>query len=168
MTPYTRRLLTIVGAFVVAALFQMTAASNLLVFGAQVDLPLCAAIVGSMLCDVNTASAVGFASGVLTASLAAPPVSGFGSIVVSRTIVCFLIGWLEARIVRDSALLAPLFGVLGTVSCAVMFFAFDPQKDTSHWTIVLVGSSLYNGVVAIPLFYIMRRIAGRDESTALA
>ncbi len=168
MTPYTRRLLVILVALVVAIVLQMSTATSALIFGAQVDLPLCVAIVGSMLCDVNTASAVGFTSGLLLAAVAAPPNGGFGSIIVSRTIICFVIGWLESRIVRDSAVLAPLFGVTGTMLCAVLFFAFDPQKDTSHWARVMTGTAIYDGLVSVPLFYLLRKLAGRDYSTALA
>ncbi len=168
MTPYARRLGIIAIALLVASIYQMTVASSMLIFGAQLDLVLTTAIVGSMLCDANTASAVGFTSGLFTAAMTAPPISGFGSILVSRTIVCFLIGWLEARIVRDSAVLAPLFGVLATVLCAMLFFAFDPQKDVSHWTVVMVGSAVYNGLAALPLFWLIRRLAGRDDTTALA
>ena len=70
--------------------------------------------------------------GVLYASLSGPPHGGFGSLIVSRTLVGFAVGWLEERIERDNPFLAVALVTAGTALADCLFFLFAPQRDRSR------------------------------------
>ena len=44
------------------------------------------------------------------------------------------------------------------------FFLFAPQRDILHWLGGMLGTCLYNTLLAAPVYLIIRRILGRDGS----
>ena len=153
-------------ALFLAALVQSLWASSLRIGSAQPDFLLIVAIIGSLFCDANGAAALGLFAGLLLAALAAPPHAGFGSLIVSRTLVCFGVGWLEERIFRDNALIALAIVASGTALTGILFFLFDPQPNVLHWARTLLQSTLYNTLLALPLYLLMRRFVGIDRNSS--
>src|SRR5437879_3871338 len=116
-------------ALIIAGVLQAAFADAVRIWGGRPDLLLTTALVGSMFCGEGAAALLGFSAALLHASLAAPPYAGFGSILVSRTLVCFGVGCLEDRLYRDSVVVALLVVLLGTLSAEALFFIFYPQRD---------------------------------------
>jgi rod shape-determining protein MreD len=163
MTPQARLSLGLALALFLAAVAQATFANALTIRGAQPDFLLAVALLGALFCSGGGGASTGFFAGLLHASLASPPAAGFGSLIVSRTLVCFLVGWLEERIFRDSPLLAVAVVPAGTILAELLFFLFSPQPHVGHWVRVLWQTALYNTVLTLPLYYLVRFFVGPRE-----
>jgi len=129
----TRRGIKLAAALFLAAVLQAAFADSVKIWGGRPDLLLTTALVGAMFCGEGAAALLGFSAALLHASLAAPPHAGVGSILVSRTLVCFGIGCMEDRLYRDSVLVALLVVLLGTLSAECLFFVFYPQHNVLNW-----------------------------------
>ncbi|HZO89537.1 MAG TPA: rod shape-determining protein MreD [Chthonomonadaceae bacterium] len=157
MSPSLRRGVRLAAMLLCAAILQGLYADSLQVHGARPDLLLLTAILGSLFCDINGSAALGFFAGLLHAALAAPPNGGFGSLIVSRTLVCLGVGWLEERVFRDNPLIALFLAALGTALAEGLFFLFAPQHHVLRWTHNVGLTTLYNAVLALPLYFLVRR-----------
>ena len=160
MKPESRHILGIGAVLFGAALMQSAWAGAMRVHGAQPDFLVMACCLCALFCDANGGAGVGFAAGLLHACLASPPHGGFGSLIVSRTIVGFGVGWLEERIFRDSSLLALAVVSLGTILAELLFFLFAPQRHVLLWARSMGLATLYNTILALPFYFLVRRIVG--------
>ncbi len=165
MSEGARRGLRLALLLLIAACLQGAFADAMQIGGAKPDLLLATALTGALFCDANGAAALGFFAGLLLACLAAPPHGGFGSLIVSRTLVAFGVGWLEERIFRDSALFALALVAAGTALAEGLFFLFAPQSALLHWARALGSTTLYNAILAIPLYLLIRRLLGPHSDT---
>lgn len=156
MRPPVRRAAASSAALAAAGLLQAAFGNWMHRGRAQPDLLTATAIIIASFGDANSGAAVGFAAGLISASLSAPP-TGFGSIVVSRTLVGFGTGWLESRLFRDSAIVAVGLVVCGTALAEVLFFLFSPQRQTLTWAYGTLGVTIYNGCFALPIYVLLRR-----------
>lgn len=161
--PSTRRVLALYGAILLSAVVQATFASALCFRGARPDLLTATAILCALQCSANEAAGIGFLAGLFFAALTSPPRSGFGSLIVSRTLVGFAVGWMEDRIERDNPLLAVLLVAIGTALADALFFLFAPQRPIMHWVRGMGLSTLYNAVLALPLYLLLRLMLGKKS-----
>lgn len=143
-----------------AGVLQAAFANSVQVWGARPDLLLTTALVGAMFCGEGPAALLGFSAALLHASIAAPPHAGVGSILVSRTLVCFGIGRMEERLYRDSVVVALLVTLLGTLAAEGLFFAFYPQQNIQTWARQMLLTTAWNSVLAAPVYYAMRALRG--------
>src|SRR5438128_2368800 len=104
------------GALFIAGVLQAAFADAVRLWGAGPDLLLVTSLVGAMFCGEGAAALLGFAAALIHSSLAAPPHAGVGSILVSRTLVCYTVGWLEDRMYRDNVLVALVVVLFGTLA----------------------------------------------------
>ncbi len=150
-------------ALLTAALLQGVYAESWTIFGARPDILLATLIIAGLNSDTNNGSAYGFYAGLMHASLAAPPRNGFGSLIVSRTVIGFLAGWFENKVEREHPLIVLGFVTLGTLLTELLFFALSPQRTPFHWFRNACLTTLFNAVIAIPLFYAIRFLIGKSE-----
>jgi cell shape-determining protein MreD len=167
MRPTARQMAAMAATIFCAALLQMDLAYSLRIGRAQPDFIILFIVLTSMFCDANGGAALGFWGGLLTASVAAPPHSGFGGLIVSRTLIGFAIGWLEARVFRDHPLLAIVLVAAGTFLAEALFFLFAPQHNVARWArVALVLPTLYNAALALPFYFLVRRFARPVDTAA--
>lgn len=156
-----RRGLSLALALFLAALAQSVYADPLQLRGAKPDFLITVAVLGALCCNANGGAVLGFFAGLLQATLASPPHGGFGSLIVSATLVGFGVGWLEERVFRDSALFAVGMVTIGTALQAGLFFLFAPQTHmVAHWLRGAALTALYNTVLALPLYWLVHRLPG--------
>ncbi len=160
MNPTLRRRLILTLALFLASLAQCAWADAMRFHGGKPDFLVLTALLGAMFCGINESAAMGFGAGLIMACLAAPPGAGFGSLIVSRTLVAFGIGWLEERIFRDNALIALAIASCGTLLAEGVFFIFSPQHQISHWARGVGITTLYNTLLALPIYFLLRRCLG--------
>ena len=160
MKPEARRNLVLIGAVFVAAVLQMSLASSFRLGTAQPDFLLIVTVLGAMFCDGNGGAALGFFAGLCHASLASPPYGGFGSLIVTRTLVGFGIGWLEERLYRDNLLNAVLFTAAGTAVAELLYFVVAPLPNIPLWAKMFAWGVVCNVIAAIPIYLILRRLVG--------
>ncbi len=163
MNAETRKYLGFSSALFLAAILQAVYADAVRIKAARPDFLSATAVLCSLFCDANGGAAVGFLAGLLTAVIAAPPHAGYGSLVVSRVLVCSVIGWLDDRMFRDNYLIAVLMAACGTASAGALFFIFDPEIHFSHWAKSLAGTILYNSFLALPIYALIRWLIGVNK-----
>ena len=163
MNPSARRTAGLWVALFLAAMAQSVWADALQIRGARPDFLTATAILGALFCDANGGASLGFAAGLIYASLASPPHGGFGGLIVSRTLVGAAIGWLDERVFRDNALIAVALVAGGTALAEGLFFLFAPQPHVAHWAKAVLLTTLYNTVLALPLYFLIRRLAGEMQ-----
>jgi rod shape-determining protein MreD len=147
-----RLTLFLMGAFIVQSAFG----GSMAIRGARPDIALTALLV----CCLYVSSAAGAAYGMMIGLLSASYFDRFvGSIIVSRTIGGFLLGALEERIFRDSVFMALAAATLGTIAVEGLFFVFAPQPHALRWIIRTLEAAAYNGVLSLPIFWLVHRIA---------
>ncbi len=151
-------------ALFVAGVLQATFANAGNLWGGRPDLLLTTSLIGSMFCGEGGAAMLGFAAALVHASLAAPPHAGEGSILVSRTLICFVVGCMEDRMYRDSVFVALVIVLLGTLGAECLFFVFYPQHDVLLWARVLLFTLASNGILAAPCYYAVRALMGRHQT----
>ena len=168
MTPSAWRAIKLGCALFLAALLQCVYSDSLKVGGAHPDFLLATAIVGAMYCTPNGGAALGFAAGLINACLAAPPHGGFGSLIVTGTLVGFGVGWLEDRVFRDHGLMALALVAIGTAVGECLFYIFTPMRDVAHWARGMALTVLYNSLISVPLYMVVRRFLGRHRDDKIA
>ena len=82
-----------------------------------------------------------------------------GSFIVTRTIAGWTIGILEERIFRDSPVVALLITLFGTLFVHAVFYFFAPQPHLIQWIYRVAGEMVMNTIIALPLYYIIRKLA---------
>jgi hypothetical protein len=160
MSAGARQFIGLTIALLLATLAQAVYADILQIRGARPDFLVAVALLGSLFCNANGGAALGFFAGLFHAALASPPAGGFGSLIVSRTLVCIGVGWLEERLFRDNPLTAFAIVTFGTALAETLFFIFAPQPNILHWARNLGLTTLYNAVLALPLYWLVRRLVG--------
>lgn len=167
MTLQMRKVLWLSLFLFVGVVLQSLFADSLRIKGAKPDIMLTITLVGAMFCEGNGGAGFGFVNGLFFASIASPPAGGFGATIISRTLVGFGVGWLEEHLFRESLPLAIGIVVGGTLLAEALFFAIAPQPNIPLWFRHLLGETAYNGVLAIPLFFLLKRVIGRSALTDL-
>jgi cell shape-determining protein MreD len=127
--------------------------------GARPNLALTALLVSGLFVDAATGAWMGAMVGLLEAAYLDRYV---GSVIVSRIIPGFALGALEERIFRDHVLIAIAAAVAGTFVTEGLFYLFAPQPHALRWLIRTASSSLYNGVLAIPVYLVIHRLAKQN------
>ena len=165
MSPSARRIFGLALAIFAAAVAQSVWADAIQIHGARPDFLTATAIIGALSCDANGGAMLGFAAGLFHASLAAPPNGGFGGLIVSRTLITAAIGWLDGRVFRDNAPIAVALVAAGTLLAEGLFFLFAPQPHVLQWAKGVLFTVLYNTVIALPLYFLIRWLAGETKQT---
>ena len=164
--PVKRSVLLVI-LLVCAAAAQGVWANSITISHAHPDFVLITALLCSQFCSAVEGAIIGFSAGLLSGTLASPFDGGYGSIVVSRTLVCFGVGWLEERVFRDNAAIAIALVSGGTLLAEGLFYAFDPHFPAASWARGVGLELIYNVCLTIPLYLIVR-ICLRTRRLAVA
>lgn len=138
-----------------SALFQSVFSDAWSIRGARPDFLLSAIVICSLFTGANGGSVIGFFGGLLYASVVSPPHWAFAGILISRTLLGAGVGWLEDRIFRNTVLLVVPLVLVGTVLSELLFYLFSPQHNYLLWARTIGWTTLYNGVIAAPLFFLI-------------
>src|SRR5579883_1807411 len=155
-----RRFLLLLTFVLVAAILQAGFGNDVSVMKAKPDLILVVAACGGVLTGPVRATLTGLWAGILTASLS--PVN-YGSILVSRTLMGILAGWLHHHVIRDSIIVPPLVVLVGTVTAEVIYFLMAPTHNIHAWAKLLGGEILYNMALSFPIYFGLRAIGMGPE-----
>lgn len=156
VAPPVRRTVLVIILLVCASAAQSAWANSMTVGGARPDFVLITSLLCSQFCSSIEGASVGFGAGLLSASLATPFDGGFGSIVVSRTLVCAGVGWLDERVFRDNAAIAVALVSGGTLLAEGLFYVFDPHFPAVRWARGVGLELIYNVFLTIPIYLIVR------------
>lgn len=144
-------------AVVAAFILQAAFGGDLAVAGIRPNLALTTLSVACIFVGPVTGALLGFLCGLLEASFAALFV---GSYLVTRSVAGWAVGALEERVFRDNLVFAAITTFLVSLLAEVAFFLFAPQPDAGTFALATLGAAAYNGVLAVPVYLLVRRSAG--------
>lgn len=99
----------------------------------------------------------GFAAGAMHGALAGANMTHY---VVSRTITSALLSWQKEMRLSASIWIAALTGFCATLAAQVLLMFLAAPHGILSFLGATIGSALYNGVLAIPLYLASERILG--------
>ena len=149
------RTLSLVALLIAAVVFQVAWGAAMQIGPARPNLALVAMLVISLFGNTTQGVAFGFLSGILEASYSA---RFFGSMIVTRSLTGLAAGALEESIFRDSPFVALLVVSGGTFVAEVLLYLFAPQPFLRHWAIRVSFEVIYNGILAIPVYLLFRKL----------
>lgn len=149
-----------------AAVLQGRGAHALRVGQAQPDFVLIALGCSATLLGGARGIALGFWSGLLTASLNP---GTFGTYLASRTLAGAFAGWLQGSVIRDSVVVPPLALLATTLVAEVISVLMAPTHHLRLWALQVGGETLYNMLLALPVYFLLRRLGvGRQREDPFA
>ena len=141
-----------------AAALQGRAAHAVHLRWAQPDFVLVALGCAATLLGGAQGTFVGLWAGLLTAAL----IPGtFGTFLTSRTLAGALAGYLQRFLIRDSLLVPPLVVLAATVAAETVYALMAPgiaRHPLRLWLLRVGGETLYNMALALPVYWLLRRL----------
>ena len=141
-----------------AALVQGRGAHAISIRGAQPDLPLVALTCAAFLMGSLPGTGLGFWTGLL-AGAAFP--STYGSVFASRIVAGAFAGSFGRSLICDNWIVPPLVVLATTLLAEGVHVLMAPglaAHDARRWLLLLGGELLYNTLLALPLFLLLRRL----------
>jgi len=105
--------------------------------------------------DRRAGTITGFAAGLLVGALAG---ANLGAYIVSRTVGGFLVGWFSTLEFDANPIVALVTVACTTLVVGVLFMFGAPPPQIGPFLLATIGSAMYNGVLAMPLFFVVKRV----------
>ena len=141
-------------AFWIAAALQQAAAPHLAIAGARPDFLLVVALAASVMFPPVVAAVLGFASGLLHGGVAGSDVA---SLTVIRTLGAYLAGYVSRLELDVRPWYVGLVAFGGTLLASLLKMVPSPPPETWPYLRDTIFAAMYNGVLAIPLYALLRR-----------
>lgn len=148
-------LVVLVGSLIMAIL-QQSAAPWMAIFGVKPIFGLMFAVCCSLLIRPGAGAAVGSLCGLLEGCI---PGANLTHYVVSRTVSCFLASLSRSIEVEFGVIICAIVVVITTFGAEMVFMFLAPPPDITRFVQDTIGSAMYNGVLAIPTYALLRKIA---------
>ncbi len=141
-----------------SVILQDSLAPSLSIFGGQPDFPLLLVCLCSLMARPAGGAAFGGWIGLLTGSLAGANLTHY---VTTRAVTGFLSAWARDINIDFNVAVACVVAAVGVVigQAGLLFFAPTPAIGTFIQATII--SAIYNGVVAAPLYWVLRRFSSR-------
>ncbi|MCH8978531.1 MAG: rod shape-determining protein MreD [Armatimonadetes bacterium] len=140
--------------FWVAAVIQQAVAPQVKIAGAEPDLLLVVALVSAVFYPPRIAAVLGFVAGVLHGGIAGADLAHYA---VSGTLVAFAVGYLSGLELDVKPWYVGLTVLGGTLAAQLLMMIQAPPPETVPYVRATILSAMYNGVLAIPIYALIRR-----------
>ncbi|MBX3112455.1 MAG: hypothetical protein KF857_10640 [Fimbriimonadaceae bacterium] len=150
-----RQYLATAGLLFVAAVLEAGLARHLAIYDARPSFLLVLALSYGLSVRPGRAAVVACVSGVLTGGLSGASMAAF---TVGRTLVCFFLGFLERVEIKVALPLGAALVAVGTCVDAGFTMLISPPSDIGGFMRATIGSAVYNGVLAFPIYGLVRRM----------
>lgn len=146
-------------AFVVClylfAVLQQTLPARIAILGARPDFLLLLSIVYSFFLPRSLGAGFGFLCGMFHGALAGVSIAAYIS---SRSIAAFCAAWSkDLRYELNLAAVAFVTGIT-TVVAELTWLLISPQPGIGAFLGATIGTAVYNGVLAAPLYALLKRV----------
>ncbi len=142
-------LLWLAGAFQQAVAFQISAG------GVGPDFPLIVVVTVALFFDRRSATVFGFIGGAIRGAIAGGHMAAY---CVTETVVGYLVGWFAGMEFEGNMVVAFVVTALATVSTQITFLLLTPRGAILPYLAATIGSAMYNGVLAMPLYALLKRV----------
>ena len=139
----------------VGAVLQGSVAHRIGIATAQPDFLLIFMSVMSLYCSTAGSTGLGFFTGLMTG---APAGANLGAQAISRTFAGFADGWIGSIGFQPNAFWAAVNTAIVTVIAQLLLMFLAPPKAIPLFLAATIASAVYNGVLAMPVYLLLRRI----------
>jgi rod shape-determining protein MreD len=140
----------------ISSWFQAGLSSRMELLHARPDFVLTTLVCICILVGTTHGTLLSVWAGFLTAVLAG---YNYGSVLISRLITGALSGALQQHIIQDNLIIPMVTVFLATWFSEGLYFLMAPNLHSLHWWLHMVlGESLYNAVLAVPIYFGLRAL----------
>lgn len=119
------------------------------------DFLLAVAVTVGLFANRRCGAGIGFMAGVIHGAVAGGHMAAY---TVTRTLVGFLVGWFAGMEFEGNTTVAFIVTAAATVFTQFVFLLLNPRGAIFAALLATIGSAVYNGVLAIPLYALLRRV----------
>jgi len=142
-------LLWFAGALQQAVAYQISAG------GVSPDFPLIVIVTLCLFADKRTGSIVGFLAGAIHGAIAGGHMAAY---TITRTLIGFLVGWFTGMEFEGNIAVAFIVTAAATICTQLTFLLLTPRGAILPFLLATIGSAMYNGVLAIPLYALLKKV----------
>ena len=142
-------LIWVAGAFQLAVAFQISFA------GVGPDFPLIVISTVGLFASRRNGSGLGFIGGAIHGAVAGGHMAAY---TITRTLVGFLVGAFAGMEFEGNGSVAFIVTAAATVFTQISFLLLAPRGAILPSLLATIGSAMYNGVLAIPLYALLKRV----------
>jgi len=139
----------------VGGAFQLAVASQISVAGVGPDFPLIVIVSVGLFANRRAGAVIGFLGGAIHGAIAGGHMAAY---TVSRTMVGFLVGWLNGMEFEGTVVVAFVVTAAASIGTQMTFFLMSPHGSILASVLATIGSAMYNGVLAIPLYALLKKV----------
>jgi rod shape-determining protein MreD len=139
---------------ILAGALQSQVSDRIAIFGSRPDFLMAAIMAMALVIDPALGAVVGFAAGLVHASIVG---LSFGGFIVSRTLLGFAVGSLRSWVFQENLIILSATALLGTLACESIYFLIEPARSGSAALAQLPMESVYNAVLAVVCYRLVRR-----------
>ena len=140
--------------FWAAAVLQQAVAERIEIKSARPDFLLVVALVSAVFYQPRIAAVLGFVAGVLYGGIAGADLGGYA---VSLTLVAFAVGYLSGLELDVKPWYVGLTVAGGSLAAQFLMMIPAPPPEIGPYVGATIFSAMYNGVLAIPIYVLIRR-----------
>jgi len=142
-------LLWVAGACQQAVAFRISAG------GVGPDFPLIVVVCVGLFSARRNGAVLGFLAGLIHGAIAGGHMAAY---VVTRTMIGFGVGWFNAMEFEGNVAVAFIVTAASTLATQLTFLLMNPRGSILQAVLATIGSAMYNGVLAIPLYALLRKV----------
>jgi rod shape-determining protein MreD len=142
-------LLWLAGASQQGVAFQVSAG------GVGPDYPLVVVVCASLFASRRNGSILGFLAGLIHGAIAGGHMAAY---VVTRTLVGFVVGWFAGMEFEGNIAVGFIVTAAATLTTQLTFLLLNPRGAIFASVLATIGSAMYNGVLAIPLYALLKKV----------
>lgn len=155
-----RLLLSVAILLWLAAALQQSVAPYATIVGCPPDFLLAVLLPTTVFLSRAGGAVLGFIVGTIHGAL---PTANLAHYATSRAITGFVGAWMGSTTKTPSLGFVVLHAILGTAIGQVLLMFLAPPDQIDRFLLVTIGTAVYNGVIALPVFLLLRRILRRDS-----
>ncbi len=134
---------------------QLGLAYQISLGGAAPDFWLVVLVTLSLFATRRGGATIGFVAGLILGAIAGGHMAAYS---ITRTVLGFLVGWVAALEFEGNAVVAAIVVASATVCAQLTFLLLAPRGAIVTFLLATIGSAMYNGVLAIPLYALLKRV----------
>lgn len=141
----------------IAATLEFGLPNYIRIFGGHPDFILITMLVFSPWMTRGWATVFGFLGGVWTGAMIGANLAHYA---ISRTLAGFLAGWTRSLKLEMSPVVMGILVAIGTIGTNLIFMFTAAPKALGPFLLDTIVGAVYNGVLAMPLYALLRWILG--------
>ena len=136
--------------------FQLSLSYPMSIWGASPDFLLVVVVVWSLFAERRNGAGIGFLAGTIQGAVAGGHLATYS---VIRAIVGFLVGWLTGLEFEGNVVVAFIVTASATTVAQIAYLLLSPKGAILPFLLATIVSALYNGVLAMPLYALLKKVA---------